>query len=69
MVAQRLQDMTIDDLKTLIRTEIDLRLREGVSLSGARSVKEVNESIRQHRWTPPEGTPSNLELLREDRDQ
>ena len=69
MAMWRLQDMTLDDLKTLIRLEVDRRLQETLSPIDPRSVKEINESIRQHRWTPPKGAPSNLKLLREDRNR
>ncbi len=33
-----------------------------------RTLEEVFESIDRHMWTPPPGTKSSLELLREDRD-
>ena len=33
-----------------------------------RSVAEILESIERHRWTPPLGSPTMTELLREDRD-
>lgn len=30
---------------------------------------EVREWVKKHRWTPPKGAKSSLELLREDRDE
>ena len=33
-----------------------------------RTWEEVKQDIERHRWTPPPGTPSVTELLREDRD-
>jgi hypothetical protein len=33
-----------------------------------RSVEEILASIDRHRWTPPPGAKSSLEMLREDRD-
>jgi hypothetical protein len=33
-----------------------------------RTWDEVKQDIERHRWTPPPGTPSVTELLREDRD-
>jgi hypothetical protein len=33
-----------------------------------RTWQEVKQDIERHRWTPPPGTPSVTELLREDRD-
>lgn len=61
--------MTVTELKALIDETVDQRLRELFQLEDSRTLEEVLESIRQHRWTPPPGTPSTLELLREDRDR
>lgn len=33
-----------------------------------RTWEEVKQDIERHRWTPPPGTPSVTQLLREDRD-
>ncbi|MBI5669333.1 MAG: hypothetical protein HZC41_15120 [Chloroflexi bacterium] len=60
--------MTLDELKVLINQEIDQRLQSLSLPKTTRTVKEINESIRRHRWTPPPGSKSSLELLREDRD-
>ena len=30
---------------------------------------EVRQLVEEHRWTPPPGAKSSLELLREDRDR
>ena len=67
MAAQRIVDMTLDDLNQLIEQTVDRRLGL-VKSEDTRPMSEVNQSIRQHRWTPPPGSKSTLELLREDRD-
>ncbi|HVU14290.1 MAG TPA: hypothetical protein VHD90_23590 [Phototrophicaceae bacterium] len=69
MASDRIGDMTLAELKTLIETTIDQRTRGIRQLGGKRSVQEVLDSIDKHRWTPPPGAPSSLELLREDRDR
>jgi hypothetical protein len=71
MASERVADMTMGELRVMIRQEIDerLRIRELLRPRDERTVAEINDSIRRHRWTPPPGARSNLELLREDRDQ
>ncbi len=72
MAAERIGDMTVQELKGLIRQEIDERLRIHELLErprDTRSVQEILESIDRHRWTPPPGSKSTGELLREDRDR
>lgn len=69
MNPNRVGDMTLEELKALIRETVGEQRRGMRQLGGRRSVKEVNESIRRHRWTPPTGGSSSLDLLREDRDR
>jgi hypothetical protein len=72
MAAEHVGDMTRKELLQLIRQEIDQRLRIGELLErpkDTRSVQEILEAIDRHRWTPPPGSKSTGELLREDRDQ
>jgi hypothetical protein len=69
MTSERVADLTIQELKDVIRQEIDKRLAAGPRRHDPRSVREVLDSIKKHRWTPPPGSPSTLELLREDREQ
>jgi hypothetical protein len=70
-------DMSLDDLKRLIRQTIhEMHLDEEIN-SGehdldaeqdARSLEEVFASIERNRWTPPpDVTPS--QMIREDRDR
>ncbi len=70
MTAQKVTDMTVEDLRVLIVETVDeqfpqLRFQRPPS---KRSVAEILESIERHRWTPPPGSPTMTELLREDRD-
>jgi hypothetical protein len=71
------QSMTLDDLKKFIEQTVDERLsrllgtfeipeepQEGDDLTW----DEVRAAVEQHRWTPPLGAKSSLDLLREDRD-
>jgi hypothetical protein len=69
MAVERVADMTIEELKALIDETVDQRIEDWLKPKDKRSPEEVLESIRKHRWTPPPGTPSTLELLREDRDR
>jgi hypothetical protein len=72
MTAERVGDMTVQELRQLIRQEVDqhLGIRELLERpKDTRSVQEILESIDRHRWTPPPGSKSTGELLREDRDR
>ena len=70
MAAQHVGEMTLDELNQLIEQVVDrrLRLQPMPRRKDPRSVEEILDSIDQHRWTPPPGAKSSLELLREDRD-
>jgi hypothetical protein len=69
MAAERVADMTIKELKALIDSAIEEKLRVWPGQRRDRSVAEVLESMRKNIWTPPPGTKSTLEMLREDRDR
>ena len=69
METKRVTDMTVDELKALIVEIVDERLRNKEQRSEKRSLQEIFDSIDRHRWTPPPGAKSSLELLREDRDR
>jgi len=72
-----IQDMTLDDLRKFVEDTVDERLSR---LLGAFEIPEepdavddltwdeVRAAVERHRWTPPPGAKSSLELLREDRD-
>jgi hypothetical protein len=68
MTPQRITDMTVEELHSLIEQVVDQRLREISRPQSSRSLREVLDSVDRHRWTPPPGAKSSLELLREDRD-
>ncbi len=69
MTVERISDMTLEDLNKHIVEVVDRRIQQFLKPADKRAVKEINESIRRNRWTPPEGVSSTLELLREDRDR
>ncbi|HLA44032.1 MAG TPA: hypothetical protein VJZ27_11385 [Aggregatilineales bacterium] len=64
-----IQDMTLEELQNLIEQVVERKLEERPGVKDPRSVDEILESIDRNRWTPPPDAPSNLELLREDRDR
>jgi len=69
MAVQRVGDMTLDELNTLIEEKIVHHLKKVTSeRDDHRSMAEVNASIRRNRIVPPPGSKSALEMLREDRD-
>ena len=69
MAAQRVADMTVEELKALIAQEIERRLSAWSRPYNPRTPQEILKSIQSNRWTPPPGTPSALEMLREDRER
>lgn len=68
MATERVGDMTRDELRAFIRETVQPKDRVR-QLGGKRSVEEVLASIDKHRWTPPPGSPSVVEMIREDRDR
>jgi hypothetical protein len=68
MATQRVADMTLAELNKVIDEAIDRRLQGLLKPQDSRSNAEILASLRKRRFTPPEGTKSTLELLREDRD-
>ena len=77
MASERIGDMTMDELVSVIQREVNHKMRfiDSKRLSDfalqqdSRTVDEINASIKRRRHTPKHGTPSTLELLREDRDR
>ncbi len=69
METKRVTNMTVEELKALIVEVVDERLRNKEQRSEKRSLQEIFDSIDRHRWTPPPGAKTSLELLREDRDR
>jgi hypothetical protein len=69
MSAEHVGDTTIEELKELINQLLDERgLKVAHRSRDGRSVREILDSIERHRFTPPPGSKSSLEMLREDRD-
>jgi hypothetical protein len=69
--------MTLEELKTFIEDTIDERLTqllgtfelsEEPDVGNDLTWDEIRASVERHRWTPPPGAKSSLELLREDRE-
>ena len=70
MEAPKIADMTVDDLKTLIAEVVDQRLKNWQQRPNeTRSVQEILAAMDRLRWTPPLGSPTTTELLREARDR
>ena len=70
MQLPKVADMTVDDLKQLIREVVNEQLqKQPPKATDPRSVKEILQSIEQHRWTPPSGTPKASEMIIEEREQ
>ncbi|MEP0915910.1 hypothetical protein NC981_03700 [Leptolyngbya sp. DQ-M1] len=67
MNTKRVADMTIDDLKAFVTQVVEEKLQPAPR--DPRSLQEILESIDRHMRTPPPGSKSTLELLREDRDR
>ncbi len=73
MASEHVSDMTVQELRDLIEAIVEQRAQSPKPVpyqqKGRRSMKEVLESMRKNRWTPPPNAKSSLELLREDRDR
>lgn len=70
MTAERVVDLTMDELKTMIAQVVDERLGQGEPLENVvkkRSLQEIMDSVDRHRWTPPSGSPTGSEMIREER--
>ena len=73
MEVERVGDMTMQELRHMIDASIERRIRSDrprpYQLKGDRPIEEVLESIRKNRIKPKPGTPSVVEMIREDRDR
>jgi hypothetical protein len=69
MAADQVANMTMEELKSLIAQMVDerLKLRPIRQTKDDRSVEEVLAAMDRIRWTPPPGSRSTLEMIREDR--
>ena len=68
-------DMSLEELRKLIDEIVEQHLALDTSEADqmyetdTRSLQDVYASLDRNLWTPPPGTPSTTELLREDRDR
>ncbi len=73
MTVESVGDMTVQELRSMIEAVVDERIRPGhprpYRQTSDRPIGEVLQSMRENIWTPPPGTPSIVEMLREDRDR
>jgi len=71
MQARKVADMTVEELKALVNGLVDERIDQLQTTKPIdhNKLKQVMASIERHRWTPAPGTPSVVEMLREDRDR
>ena len=68
-------NMTFEDLKKFVEDTIDERLTHALGTfelpeptDEELTWDEIRSAVQRHRWTPPPGAKSSLEMLREDRD-
>jgi hypothetical protein len=66
MNPEKLGDMTLDELTELVEKIVERQLHP--PKKDTRSLEEVLDSLDRNRWTPPPGSPSTLQMIREDRD-
>jgi hypothetical protein len=75
---QTIGNMTLDELKRVIRETVAddltavlgaLDLEDEAEREDNVSWDEIRALADRHRWTPPPGAKSSLELLREDRER
>ncbi len=70
MTDRQVSGMTLETLKEFVREIVDEQLKHRQHLrQDERSMEEVLATMDRIRWTPPPGSPTTLELLREDREQ
>jgi hypothetical protein len=60
--------MTLEELEIFIEKTVQHQLQRFTLVPDSRTLDEIFDSIEEHRWTPPVGAKSPLDLLREDRD-
>lgn len=63
-------NMTLEDLKALIAEVVNEQMsRWQHPQNDDRTADQVLATMDRLRWTPPVGSPSTTDLLREDRDR
>lgn len=72
---QRLNDERlgerVDKRLSVFRSKTELEEKGFLPNNSAdlRNWEQVKQDVKRHRWTPPSGAKSPLELLRDDRDR
>jgi ParB-like chromosome segregation protein Spo0J len=82
VMATTVADLTFEELKAIVEEIVEEKLvnlrrvednpfirRLHGFTKDTRTYEEILASIERNRWTPPPGTPSSLEMIREDRDR
>jgi hypothetical protein len=72
MATERVADMTVRELKTLIELVVDQRMRmrtRPYRQQSDRPLSEILDEMRQIRIERGPGDPSVVEMIREDRDR
>jgi len=67
MASELITNLTMDQLRAVIRDEIEQHLTK--TPRDADEIKRTLAQIEKLRWTPPPGSRSAMEFLREDRDR
>jgi hypothetical protein len=68
--SQRVTDLTVSELETLIAQEIQRQLRaERIRQRDPEALKAARQYVDEHRWSLPAGSPSVTELVRQERDR
>jgi hypothetical protein len=68
MATERVGDMTLAELRAFIKETVE-ELQDEQEPYNDLSVDEINAIVDEHIWTPPPGSRSVVELIREDRDR
>ena len=69
MATQRVADMSIEELRSFIRREIQAYPVVWTPPRDPRTPQEILDDIDRNMWTPPPGSPSALEVLLDERDR
>ncbi len=70
MTERQISDMTLETLKEFVIEVVNNQLnRRTQPQKDEWSCEEVLAAMDKIRWTPPPGSPTTLELLREERDR
>ncbi|GAA6621326.1 hypothetical protein [Scytonema sp. NUACC26] len=69
-MSRRISDMTFETLREFVIEVVNDQLnRRQHAQKDGQSWEEALAAMDRIRWTPPPGSPTTLQLLREDRDR